>query len=131
MSFSFDAAREKMVRRQGQFYQRGIHSPRVLKALGQVPREQFIPAQERGEAYADRAVPINCGQTISQPYIVALMTDALQLAGTRMVLEIGTGSGYQTAMLAELASRVISIERHGACRTGHGGHRSSAIATSG
>lgn len=99
-----------MVRRQ--LYQRGIHSPRVLKALGQVPREQFIPTQERGEAYADRALPIDCGQTISQPYIVALMTDALRLDGPESVLEIGTGSGYQTAVLAELANRVVSIERH-------------------
>jgi protein-L-isoaspartate(D-aspartate) O-methyltransferase len=108
--FSFDAAREKMVRRQ--LYRRGIRSPRVLAALGHVPRERFVPAGERGEAYADRALPIDCGQTISQPYIVGLMTDALQLDGTESVLEVGTGSGYQTAVLAELANRVISIERH-------------------
>ena len=108
--FSFDSAREKMVRRQ--LHQRGIRSPRVLAAMGHVPRERFVPASERGEAYADRALPIDCGQTISQPYIVGLMTEALQLAGTESILEIGTGSGYQTAVLAELANRVVSIERH-------------------
>ena len=108
--FSFDAAREKMVRRQ--LHQRGIRSPRALAAMGHVPRERFVPASERSEAYADRALPIDCGQTISQPYIVGLMTEALQLAGTESVLEIGTGSGYQTAVLAELANRVVSVERH-------------------
>jgi protein-L-isoaspartate(D-aspartate) O-methyltransferase len=108
--FFFDAAREKMVRRQ--LHQRGIRSPRVLAAMGHVPRERFVPASERGEAYADRALPIDCSQTISQPYIVGLMTEALEFAGTESVLEIGTGSGYQTAVLAELANRVVSIERH-------------------
>lgn len=101
-----------MVRRQ--LFQRGIRSPRVLQAIRTVPRERFVPASERGEAYADRALPIDCGQTISQPYIVGLMTEALQLGGTESVLEIGTGSGYQTAVLAELAHRVVSIERHAA-----------------
>ena len=99
-----------MVRRQ--LHQRGIRSPRALAAMGHVPRERFVPASERSEAYADRALPIDCGQTISQPYIVGLMTEALQLAGTESVLEIGTGSGYQTAVLAELANRVVSVERH-------------------
>lgn len=106
----FDADREKMVRRQ--LFRRGIRSPRVLAALRNVPRERFVPVRERGEAYADRALPIECGQTISQPYIVGLMTDALQLTGEETVLEIGTGSGYQTAVLAELAGRVVSVERH-------------------
>lgn len=107
---SFAAAREKMVRRQ--LYRRGIHSQRVLDAFRNVPREVFVPPAERGEAYVDRALPIECGQTISQPYIVGLMTEALQLQGTETVLEIGTGSGYQTAILALLATRVISVERH-------------------
>ncbi len=77
-----------------------------------MPRERFVPASERGEAYADRALPIDCSQTISQPYIVGLMTEALQLTGSESVLEVGTGSGYQTAVLAELADRVVSVERH-------------------
>ena len=107
---SFDAAREKMIRQQ--LYARGLRSPRVLQAFGRVPREQFVPNSERDEAYSDRALPIECGQTISQPYIVGLMTEAMQLTGTESVLEIGTGSGYQTALLAELADQVVSIERH-------------------
>jgi protein-L-isoaspartate(D-aspartate) O-methyltransferase len=100
-----------MVRRQ--LFRRGIRSPRVLAAFRNVPRERFVPSGERGEAYEDRALPIDCRQTISQPYIVGLMTDALLLDGTESVLEIGTGSGYQTAILAELARHVVSIERHG------------------
>ena len=79
--------------------------------MASVPREQFVPESLRGEAYADRALGIDCGQTISQPYIVALMTQALQLSGSEKVLEIGTGSGYQTAILAETAREVVSIER--------------------
>jgi len=90
----------------------GIHSPRVLEVMGRVPRERFVPEGVRHLAYADRALPIACEQTISQPYIVALMTEALNLQGGERVLEIGTGSGYQTAVLAELAGEVISIERH-------------------
>ncbi len=91
---------------------RGIRSPRVLEALQHVPRHQFVPPAVAHLAYADRAVPIGCEQTISQPYIVALMTEALDLTGSEHVLEIGTGSGYQTAVLAELAHDVVSIERH-------------------
>ena len=95
-----------------QLVRRGITSPRVLAALGKVPRERFVPDHLQDEAYADRALAIDCEQTISQPYIVALMTEALELTGTERVLEIGTGSGYQAAILAELAHNVISLERH-------------------
>jgi protein-L-isoaspartate(D-aspartate) O-methyltransferase len=95
-----------------QLIDRDIASPEVLSAMGRVPRERFVPLEFLAETYADRALPIECQQTISQPYIVALMTQALELSGHELVLEIGTGSGYQTAVLAELASKVISIERH-------------------
>ena len=91
---------------------RGITDPRVLKAMERVPREFFVPAASRHLAYADSALPIDCGQTISQPYIVALMTAALELRGDEKVLEIGTGCGYQTAVLAELTPHVYTIERH-------------------
>jgi protein-L-isoaspartate(D-aspartate) O-methyltransferase len=106
---SFESARQSMLR---QLVAHGIQSPRVLAAIDRVPREQFVPDDVKHLAYADRAVPIGCSQTISQPYIVALMTEALQLTGAEHVLEIGTGSGYQTAILAELAGDVVSIERH-------------------
>ena len=95
-----------------QLERRGIHDPRVLAAMAKVRRDLFVPVDEQAAAYADRALSIDCGQTISQPYIVALMTEALELTGSEMVLEIGTGSGYQTAVLCELARRVTSIERH-------------------
>ena len=91
---------------------RDIRDPRVLAAMGKVPRERFVPEEERADAYADRALVLNCGQTISQPYIVALMSQALELTGGESVLEIGTGSGYQAAILCELARWVTSIERH-------------------
>src|ERR1700680_2126120 len=91
---------------------RGIRSSRVLTAIERVPRQLFLAPDVDPLAYADRAVPIGFGQTISQPYIVALMTEALQLTGVEHVLEIGTGSGYQTAILAELAATVVSVERH-------------------
>ena len=90
---------------------RGIHDRRVLRAIERIPREQFVPDELAEEAYADRALPIGCGQTISQPYIVALMTEALSLEGGEKVLEVGTGSGYQTAILAELVDRVVTVER--------------------
>jgi protein-L-isoaspartate(D-aspartate) O-methyltransferase len=89
---------------------RGIHDRLVLGALTRVPRERFIPEDRRAEAYHDRPVPIGYGQTISQPYIVAYMTEALNVEPTHRVLEIGTGGGYQTAVLAELAAEVYSIE---------------------
>lgn len=80
--------------------------------MERVPREWFVRDESSASAYEDRALPINCGQTISQPYIVALMTEALELNGDERVLEIGTGSGYQTAVLSQLAAEVYSIERH-------------------
>ncbi len=108
--------RRAMVKHQ--MLRRGIRNPRVLEAFARVPREWFVPRSLEGEAYADHAISIDCDQTISQPYIVGLMTEALQLAGPEKVLEIGTGSGYQTAILAELAGSVISIERHGTLSLG-------------
>ncbi len=88
-----------------------IDDEQVLKAMLRVPRELFIPPEEKHLAYEDRPLPIGNGQTISQPYIVALMTQALELTGNEKVLEIGTGSGYQTAVLAELSRLVITVER--------------------
>ena len=105
-----DQARNKMLSEQ--LLDRGITSPSVLAAIARVPRERFVPAGLQDEAYADRALPIECEQTISQPYIVGLMTQALELTGNERVLEVGAGSGYQTAILAELAKEIISIERH-------------------
>ena len=96
-----------------QLVAQGIRDPRVLEAMERVPRHEFVPRGVEHLAYADRAVPIGSEQTISQPFIVALMTEALQLTGAEHVLEIGTGSGYQAAVLAELAHDVVSIERHG------------------
>ncbi len=107
----FQRAQRQMVTRQ--LRRRGIRDPRVLAAMGRVPRERFVLADFRDESYADCALAIDCGQTISQPYMVALMTEALKLSGGERVLEIGTGSGYQTAILAELARQVVSIERYG------------------
>jgi protein-L-isoaspartate(D-aspartate) O-methyltransferase len=105
-----EAAREHMLRRH--LEGRGIRDRRVLAAMAKVPRERFVQAKFRDSAYADQALGIACGQTISQPYIVALMTQALDLTGRERVLEVGTGSGYQAAVLAELAREVFSIERH-------------------
>src|SRR5262245_13495712 len=102
----FPAARRFMVEHQLQ--SRGIRDSRVLAAINRVPREAFLPESLAAEAYADGALPIDCEQTISQPIIVAMMTEALELSGTERVLEIGTGSGYQTAILAELAAAVFS-----------------------
>jgi len=90
---------------------RGVADERVLDALTRVPRDRFIPEELRYEAHGDYPVPIGHGQTISQPYIVAYMTEALQVDRTHRVLEIGTGCGYQTAVLAELAAQVFSVER--------------------
>lgn len=96
----------------------GICDAHVLAALASVPREHFVPASLHTMAYADDALPLELGQTISQPLIVGMMTQALHLSGKERVLEIGTGSGYQTALLAQLSSYVYSIERHAslACR---------------
>ena len=90
----------------------GVHDKRVLNALERVPREQFVDSAYQNVAYTNVALPLSMGQTISQPLMVALMTQALQLTGRERVLEIGTGSGYQTAVLSQLASHVYSIERH-------------------
>ncbi len=88
-----------------------IRDERVLAAMSRVPRECFLPDELRDSAYEDRPLPIGLDQTISQPFIVALMTEALELSGTEKVLELGTGSGYQTAILAELAGSVVTVER--------------------
>jgi len=104
-----DWARKKMV--ESQLVPRGIKDPRVLEAMRKVPRHLFVQETQRGSAYEDYPLPIGEGQTISQPYMVALMTEALNLTGEESVLEVGTGSGYQTAVLAELACKVYSVER--------------------
>ncbi len=88
-----------------------IHDTRVLAVMGRTPREAFVPPDQQPFAYDDRPLPIGYGQTISQPLIVALMTQYLDLTGKERVLELGTGSGYQTAILAQLAARVVSVER--------------------
>jgi len=109
MSHDFKLARERMVKNQ--LASRGVADEGVLQAMGKTPRHLFISEALAGEAYNDHPVPIGEKQTISQPYIVALMTEALELQGKENTLEIGTGSGYQTAILAELSSRVYTIER--------------------
>ena len=91
---------------------RGIMDQRVLRAMDQVPRENFVAPDQAVEAYADQALPIACGQTISQPYVVAYMTEQLALAPHHRVLEIGTGSGYQAAVLSRLAREVVTVERY-------------------
>ncbi len=106
----FQAMRAQMVKEQ--LAARDIHDKRVLQAMLNVPRHEFVHADFQLEAYDDRPLPIGLDQTISQPYMVALMTQLLNLTGCEKVLEIGTGSGYQTAILAELADTVYSIERH-------------------
>ena len=102
------AARERMV--EEQIEARGVRDPRVLDAMRQVPRHELVPAAQRAHAYEDRPLPIGQGQTISQPYVVAAMTEALALSGGERVLEVGTGSGYQAAVLSRLAKQVYSIE---------------------
>jgi protein-L-isoaspartate(D-aspartate) O-methyltransferase len=104
----FLARRQAMV--QHDIKGRGVSDPRVLEAMGRVPRHLFVAERQRGEAYADHPLPIDEGQTISQPYVVALMTEALRLKPTDRVLEIGTGSGYQAAVLSGLVHEVFSIE---------------------
>ena len=102
--------RARMVERQ--LRRRGIEDERVLAAMGEVPREEFVPVDLRRSAYADSALPIGGGQTISQPWVVAAICQALALRGSERVLEVGTGSGYSAAVLARLAAEVIGIERH-------------------
>jgi protein-L-isoaspartate(D-aspartate) O-methyltransferase len=104
----FKAMREKMV--ETQIKARGVKDPRVLSALVKVERHRFVPEKYLDSAYSDQPLPIGEGQTISQPYIVALMTELLELKGNEKVLEIGTGSGYQAAILAELTKEVYTIE---------------------
>jgi len=105
----FPKARGKMV--EEQIIARGIKDPRVIAAMKKVPRHLFVEEALQNQAYSDHPLPIGEKQTISQPYMVALMTEAMQLTGEERVLEIGAGSGYQTAILAELAREVYSIER--------------------
>jgi protein-L-isoaspartate(D-aspartate) O-methyltransferase len=102
--------RERMV--DHQLVRRGIVDERVLAAMRAVPRHEFVPEELRERAYRDEPLPIGDAQTISQPYMVALMTEALELRGGERVLEIGTGSGYQAAVLAQLCRRVYTVERH-------------------
>jgi len=103
----FEATRARLIEHLGT----EISDKQVLTAMAHIPRERFIPPEEQYLAYEDIPLPIGLNQTISQPFIIALMTEALELAGTEKVLEIGTGSGYQSAILAELARRVVTIER--------------------
>jgi protein-L-isoaspartate(D-aspartate) O-methyltransferase len=110
MSADLGSARRRMVERQ--LRARGIEDERVLGAMGEVPREAFLPEALRDRAYADSALPIGEEQTISQPWIVAAICQALELEGSELVLEVGTGSGYSAAVLARLAAHVVSIERH-------------------
>jgi protein-L-isoaspartate(D-aspartate) O-methyltransferase len=106
---SEEKERRRMV--DDQLVGRGVKDERVLAAMRRVPRHEFLPEAIRGMAYADNALPIGEGQTMSQPYMVAIMTELLSLTGTERVLEIGTGSGYQAAILAELCSKVYTVER--------------------
>jgi protein-L-isoaspartate(D-aspartate) O-methyltransferase len=106
----FTLERHKMV--ESQLQARGIRDERVLSAMERVPRHEFVEPHYRDQAYEDHPLPINAGQTVSQPYIVALMLEILHLDPSSRVLEIGTGSGYQTAILAEMCAHVYSVERH-------------------
>jgi len=105
----FEKVREEMIRHQ--IKGRGIRDERVLSAMSSIPREKFVLEGEKDNAYLDCPLPIGMGQTISQPFMVALMTQCLSLKGSETVLEVGTGSGYQTAILSKLAKMVYSIER--------------------
>ena len=106
---NYEGARQKML--DSQIRARNVRDPRVLEAIRKVPRHIFVEEALRDRAYLDKALPIGEKQTISQPYMVAAMSEALELGGRERVLEIGTGSGYQTAVLAELAESVFSVER--------------------
>lgn len=105
----YEIARREMV--DSDLRGRDISDSRVLEVMAEIPREAFVPEKYAGQSYADYPLPIGMGQTISQPYMVALMTQCLELSGTEDVLEIGTGSGYQTAVLSKLAARIYTIER--------------------
>ena len=115
LGVGFERERERMV--DEQLVRRGITDTHVLEAMRRVPRHRFVEEALRDRAYGDHPLPIGEQQTISQPYMVGLMTSLLGLAGTEKVLEVGTGSGYQTAVLAGLARRVCSIERVGLLAT--------------
>jgi protein-L-isoaspartate(D-aspartate) O-methyltransferase len=106
----FSIARQFMV--ETQLRTRGISDPRILDAMLRVPRDQFVPEAYRGQAYEDHPLPIGSDQTISQPYIVGIMLESLQLTADDQVLEVGTGSGYVSALLSQLSKKVFSIERH-------------------
>ncbi|MDD5594045.1 MAG: protein-L-isoaspartate O-methyltransferase, partial [Candidatus Margulisbacteria bacterium] len=106
---NFAALRREMV--ESQLIPRGIKDEKVLDAFSRVPRHEFVPEALRASAYDDGALPIGDGQTISQPYMVAIMTELLKLSGGEKVLEVGTGSGYQSAILAEIGAKVYTIER--------------------
>lgn len=103
----FEAARASLI----EHLRREIRDERVLGVMERIPRERFVPSESRYQAYEDRPLPIGEGQTISQPFIVALMTQEMELVAGQRVLELGTGSGYQVAVLAELAGHVVSVER--------------------
>ena len=109
LDLHFEKQRALMVTRH--LESRGISDPRMLAAMGRVPREEFVPAEVKEEAYRDGPLPIGHGQTISQPYTVAVMCEALQLKGNENVLEVGTGSGYAASVLSHLARQVHTIER--------------------
>ena len=106
-----DTTRERMAMVESQLAARGIVDTRVLEAMAWVPREDFLPEDRQSWAYRDRAVPLGHGQTVSQPYMVATMTEALRLGPEDRVLEVGTGSGYQAAVLSAIAAQVFTIER--------------------
>jgi protein-L-isoaspartate(D-aspartate) O-methyltransferase len=105
---------ERLSMVEGQLRRRGIRDENVLRAMAEVPRHEFIPINYREQAYQDKPVPIGEDQTISQPYIVAAMISSLQVEPSHTVLEIGTGTGYQAAVLSRLSGKVVSIERHAA-----------------
>ena len=106
---NYEKERSRMV--DEQLAGRGVRDERVLAVMRKIPRHEFLPEGIRGMAYNDSALPLGEGQTMSQPYMVALMTESLRLKGTERVLEIGTGSGYQAAVLAELCEKVYTVER--------------------
>lgn len=108
-TLDYRVARKKMV--EEQLIAGGVRDPRVLKVMGRIPRHRFVEKGLEDQAYLDRPITIGSGQTISQPLIVGVMTEALELKGSEKVLEIGTGSGYQTVILAELSEKVYTIER--------------------
>jgi protein-L-isoaspartate(D-aspartate) O-methyltransferase len=118
-------ARQAMLSKQ--LLDRHVDAPEVLRAMAAVPRERFVPESLWREAYSDCALGIDCGQTISQPYIVGLMTQALKLAGGERALDVGTGSGYQASVLSRMAAEVITVERHAELST----HAQTVIASLG